>query len=233
MTVYCNETGCFQNRMGGSSYCPEHHNENMKGVTSCVRKCGRFAPNGETLCGICKRGSELDLQPHRAPTTGIFPPSAAFHSSHLVREQHGEEACWTCGSSDRATLMAECKARKIRDITKEGPETKETLGGGATRTKAKYRFELMPECALRRLALRFTGGAAKHGENNWKKGDFMFVVSCFGHAAAHLSAMKREGNTHDDNIGAALWNLSAIAWYEEFKPEEVAKALNYMERGDQ
>lgn len=201
----CDKVSCDKERLENEEMCADH----TYATVCVVRRCAQKRSELSRYCEKHRQEKIAAAKPE-TPTTSIFPPKPPI-----------------AGDNEQVT------ATIFRDITTEGPETKETLGGGATRTKAKYRFELMPECALRRLALRYTGGAAKHGENNWKKGDFMFVVSCFGHAAAHLSAMKREGNTHDDNIGAALWNLSAIAWYEEFKPEEVAKALNYMERGDQ
>lgn len=248
MTVYCNHTGCLQPRMGGSYFCTDHYAAFVKDVNSCERKCGRFAPNGEKLCGICKRGEGLNLR-----AKGCVIEVCELNSLPDSRycEAHATHFCIRQGcDADRKSGSAYCTehvpttthfppmtdneqitATVVRDIVSEGAETKETLAGGATRTKPKLRFELVPECALRRLALRFTQGAAKHGENNWRKGDFMFVVSCFGHASAHISAMREQGNQHDDNLGAALWNLAAIAWYEKFKAAEYDKALDYMERG--
>ena len=118
-----------------------------------------------------------------------------------------------------------------RDIASEGAETKETLGGGATRTKSLVRFDLIPATTDYRTALRFGQGAAKHGEGNWQGGDWTFVVSCVGHLRAHLNTMIREGNAADDNIGAMLWNCHAMGWYETNKPAEFAKAMLYLLKG--
>jgi hypothetical protein len=120
----------------------------------------------------------------------------------------------------------------IRDITKEGEETKDTLGGGATRTKSPYRFDLIPANTDKRTALRFGLGAQKHGEGNWQQGDYTFVVSCVNHLRTHLNTMViQEDNVKDDNIGAMLWNIHVIGWYEENKPAEFAKAMAYLHRG--
>lgn len=118
-----------------------------------------------------------------------------------------------------------------RDIAREGAETKETLGGGATRTKSLVRFDLIPATTDYRTALRFGQGAAKHGEGNWQGGDWTFVVSCVNHLRAHLNTMIREGNAADDNIGAMLWNCHAMGWYETNKPAEFAKAMLYLLKG--
>lgn len=121
---------------------------------------------------------------------------------------------------------------QVRDMTKEGAETKEKLGGGATRTKSPYRFDLIPAVTNRRAALRYGQGAIKHGEGNWQGGDWTFVVSCVNHLNTHCNTMiLEEGNEKDDNIGAMLWNVHAIGWYEANKPEEFKKALAYLNRG--
>ena len=101
-------------------------------------------------------------------------------------------------------------------------------GGGATRSKTNVRFDLIPAQTMNRLAQRFALGAEMHGENNWKLGDWRFVVACFNHLEHHLNKLKQSGNAGDDNLGAILWNATAIGWYEACKTDEYIKALQFM-----
>lgn len=117
-----------------------------------------------------------------------------------------------------------------RDVLAEEPKVSHE--GGATRTVAKTRFDLVPAEAEHRVALRYGQGAEKHGENNWKKGGKDFIKSCLAHAQAHLNAFKQSGNKLDDNLGAALWNISSLCWFESHKPEEFAAALRELQEGN-
>jgi hypothetical protein len=119
--------------------------------------------------------------------------------------------------------------KPTRDILKEPMESKETFGGIATRTKKDLAYCLIPPEAEDREAKRFYDGAIKHGDNNWKQGDWTFVVQCVNHLEAHTKSFKRYGNMNDDNIAAIKWNASAIIWFEHNKVQEYNKAIDYLQ----
>lgn len=65
---------------------------------------------------------------------------------------------------------------------------------------------------LRRLALRYEGGAVQKGERNWEKG---FPLSrCVDSALRHLSQIM-EGDTSEDHWAAVAWQAFAAMHFEE------------------
>lgn len=61
--------------------------------------------------------------------------------------------------------------------------------------------------ALIRLARRYEGGAAVHGDRNWEKG--VPVSRCLDAARRHL-CQALAGQIDEDHLGAALWNCVAM-----------------------
>lgn len=210
--MYCKMKDCLEQVQRGTDYCDACAQQRFTDTAFASIVPERVnqnqldvgAPDLERA--VKEDGGELALSRMSLPASDAPPPG-------WVRPDLGS------ATTDR------------RDITKEGAETKDTLGGGATRTKSDFRFDLIPVNTDRRTALRYGLGAKKHGENNWKKGDYTFVVSCVNHLRTHLSTMILEGNEFDDNVGAMLWNVHAIGWYELHKPEEFQKAMNYLNTG--
>jgi len=101
----------------------------------------------------------------------------------------------------------------------------ETAPTGAVRSKlhpqdGKFpiRFDLLlaNTVAMRRLAETFGEGAEKYGDNNWQKGfDESVMLSHMGdHIRRHL-----EGDTTEDHLAHACWNLMALMWFQEKRPE--------------
>ncbi len=78
---------------------------------------------------------------------------------------------------------------------------------GAQRDAAvgKGRFDLIPYEAIRRLAIRYEIGAARYGENNWRRG--MPLHWFMDSAMRHLHAWNG-GDRSEDHLGAALWNIA-------------------------
>lgn len=69
---------------------------------------------------------------------------------------------------------------------------------------------------LRRLAETYGEGAIKYGPNNWKKG---FKESVFiSHALEHIR-LHFHGDTSEDHIAHACWNLFTLMHFQETKPE--------------
>lgn len=89
-------------------------------------------------------------------------------------------------------------------------------GSSRSDRSGKGRFDLIPPCALKRLALRYEGGAVAHGPRNWEKG--MSVERCYDSALRHLLQWG-DGQKDEDHLGAVLWNICAIMHMEEKLPE--------------
>jgi hypothetical protein len=89
---------------------------------------------------------------------------------------------------------------------------------GAVRDMAegKGRCDLLPACAVPRLARHFEAGAKKYSERNWEKGIpiHSFVDSALRHLLKYL-----DGKTDEDHLCAAAWNCMCAMWTEEKYPE--------------
>lgn len=101
------------------------------------------------------------------------------------------------------------------------PQQNYTSPTGAVRASAhsesvRYDLLLSNEVAMRRLAETFAEGFKKYGPVNWKKG---FPVSeLFAHFFDHIIKWI-SGDKTEDHLAHACWNLMAIMWQEEHKPE--------------
>jgi hypothetical protein len=80
----------------------------------------------------------------------------------------------------------------------------------------KGRFDLLPMCVLLRLAKHYEGGAKKYAERNWEQGipAHSFADSAMRHLVKYM-----DGQTDEDHLIAAIWNLCGLAWTEEKRPE--------------
>lgn len=70
----------------------------------------------------------------------------------------------------------------------------------------------MPVSALKRIAMRFTLGNARYGRFNWQRG--LPNQSCYDSALRHLLQWK-DGDTSEDHLAAAAWNLMVLMHNEE------------------
>lgn len=92
------------------------------------------------------------------------------------------------------------------------------FGTGAIREnkEGKGRMDLLPMCALIRLSKHYEAGTTAHGERNWEKGIPMhsFLDSALRHLAKYM-----DGQTDEDHLCAAAWNILGAMWTEEKRPE--------------
>jgi len=97
-------------------------------------------------------------------------------------------------------------------------ESRVTFSTGATRSADARgeRWDLIPSVGLRRVAETSAEGAAKYGENNWKKG--IPVSDLLNHAIRHIY-MYLEGDVSEDHLGHAAWNLLAACHMEETRED--------------
>jgi hypothetical protein len=82
--------------------------------------------------------------------------------------------------------------------------------------EGKPRFGLIPPYPLYRLAMHYTNGADKYGENNWTKG-----IPCsrtWESLERHVQAFK-DGDDSEDHLAAIAWNAFALMWYIKRMPE--------------
>ena len=82
--------------------------------------------------------------------------------------------------------------------------------------EGKGRCDLLPACAVLRLARRYEAGAKKYSDRNWEKGIpvHSFIDSAIRHLMNYL-----DGQTDEDHLCAAAWNLMEAMWTEEKRPE--------------
>jgi hypothetical protein len=89
---------------------------------------------------------------------------------------------------------------------------------GAVRDMAegKGRCDLLPACALLRLARHYEEGAKKYDDRNWEKGIPIHVMidSGYRHLLKYL-----DGQTDEDHLAAAAWNILGAMWMEEKRPD--------------
>src|SRR5262245_63453802 len=117
-------------------------------------------------------------------------------------------------------------------------EPRVTFDTGAQRSATMPRYDLIPQCALRRLAARFEMGL-KYGEHNYKLG--LPFDDTYNHILDHLSsychrrkyllehdhhrqedlrgpALNKamdEIQTDGDDLAAAMWGIVALMFFEE------------------
>ena len=96
--------------------------------------------------------------------------------------------------------------------------TRREFGTGAVRDAeaGKGRCDLLPACAILRLARHFEAGASKYSERNWEQGIpiHSFIDSAIRHLMKYL-----DGWTDEDHLCAAAWNCVCAMWTEEKRPE--------------
>ena len=89
---------------------------------------------------------------------------------------------------------------------------------GAVRSKDadNVRFDLISPIGLRRLAETYAEGARKYAPHNWTKG--IPASDLANHALRHIY-LWLQGDTSEDHMSHAIWNLITIAHFEETRPE--------------
>lgn len=97
-------------------------------------------------------------------------------------------------------------------ITEDSGERRSFKTGAVRDTDVnKPRYDLIPPHALWRVAMLYTRGAAKYGENNWQKG--IPSQQMLASAMRHMEAYRR-GDEEEDHLAAVVWNVLAMMQYE-------------------
>lgn len=79
-----------------------------------------------------------------------------------------------------------------------------------------FRYDLIPQVALREAARVMKRGAELHGERNWRKGSKFSDV--LNHALKHMNQLQM-GDTSEDHAAHAMVNLMFLIEYREIHPE--------------
>ena len=97
----------------------------------------------------------------------------------------------------------------FKEVKDSGKRQEFTTGSVRDTQDGKPRYDLIPEDALCRLAMHYTHGATKYGDNNWQKGQPLsrYFSSLLRHVhSAH------QGKVDEDHLAAVAWNAFAIIW---------------------
>ncbi|MGE0609900.1 MAG: dATP/dGTP diphosphohydrolase domain-containing protein [Pirellulales bacterium] len=91
-------------------------------------------------------------------------------------------------------------------------------GTGAVRSAdaEDTRYDLISPIGLRRLAQTCAEGAAKYGDRNWERG--FPATSLVNHALRHVNSWLA-GESDEDHLAHAVWNLTALMHFEELRPD--------------
>jgi hypothetical protein len=132
----------------------------------------------------------------------------SFGQQQSVRERLERESreAWARQrmKQDMADALAEHPDPVMREIaTISGIGTDApvvTNEKGARQSRLDYRFDLIPQRAIFRLARVLDYGAKKHGADNWRG---IALADHLNHVAVHLFAYL-SGDTSDDHLGHML-----------------------------
>ena len=105
----------------------------------------------------------------------------------------------------------------MKPVIKDSGERTD-FGTGAVRDmhEGKGRCDLLPPNALLRLARHFETGSLKYGDRNWELG-----IPCHSFADSGMRHLLKfmAGDTDEDHLIAAIWNLMCLAETEMLRPE--------------
>jgi hypothetical protein len=97
-----------------------------------------------------------------------------------------------------------------------GAKRCENVAGQTSPFPMRYDLLFSNTDFLKRMAATYGEGGAKYGDDNWRNG--MPEKSIFNHALAHL-VQHLEGDTTEDHLAHATWNLITLMWVQVNKPE--------------
>lgn len=124
------------------------------------------------------------------------------------------EACKGCLWTSKETAPTKYEAEM--EIKDSGARREFESGAVRDIQEGKGRLDLLPACAILRVARHFENGARKYTERNWEKGIpvHSFIDSSLRHLMCYL-----DGKTDEDHLCAAAWNLLCAMWTEEKRPD--------------
>jgi len=120
------------------------------------------------------------------------------------------------GSKDKLPTYYRLKRDQKPTIKDSGERTQFDSGAVRDMHEGKGRCDLLPMCVILRLARHYENGCKKYGDRNWEKG---IPAHSFADSAMRHMFKYMDGQTDEDHLIAAIWNLCGLAWTEEKRPE--------------
>lgn len=106
---------------------------------------------------------------------------------------------------------------KAVGILDDGQHKTFETGAKRDRASGKGRYDLLSPIAIRRIALRSELGEIKYGDGrNWEKG---MPISEFMDSALRHIFQYMAGDSQEDHLAAAAWNLNCAMHLEEIMPQ--------------
>ena len=97
---------------------------------------------------------------------------------------------------------------KYDKVLDNGKNKKKFQTGGIREVASgKGRYDLLPTRAMRRLAEHYENGVHKYDDRNWEKG---LPIGHYTDSALRHTFKFLEGQTDEDHLAAAVWNLMCI-----------------------
>lgn len=195
------------------------------GLVKCDRHGSIRDPNEEP-CWACE--NDKPLQPERA----YFEQDAIADDIKRVKEEEQKPQSTLMGfpitenlldntvtvtiPKRKLELYVERLDNMFASLTPPKDQVVHSTGAVRSSEADGYRYDLIPQRGLRRVAATCHEGAVKYSPHNWKKG---FAWSeMMKHAQGHL-AQYLLGDTSEDHLAHACWNLLALMDYEVIHPE--------------
>src|SRR5262245_57116195 len=100
---------------------------------------------------------------------------------------------------------------EFKEVKDSGIRQEFNTGSVRDTQEGKGRYDLIPPEKLERLAVHYENGARKYGDRNWEKGQPLsrYYSSTMRHMLKWF-----KGETDEDHLAAAIWNLTAILHHE-------------------
>lgn len=137
----------------------------------------------------------------------------------MFNDGENEHPCsicaWDRNPATQPTMFEE-RVTRFPPIADSGDRTQFSSGAVRDMHEGKGRCDLLPMCVMLRLARHYENGCKKYGDRNWEKGipAHSFADSAMRHIFKYM-----DGQSDEDHLIAAIWNLCGLAWTEEKKPE--------------
>lgn len=110
-------------------------------------------------------------------------------------------------------------------VTSSPISTNKNFESGAVRSidADEVRYDLICTTGLNLVAATYAEGAKKYAIDNWAKG--MPIGDTLNHAMRHIEFF-RQGDTSENHLGHAIWNLMAVAHFNSNCQCHLARAIH-------
>jgi len=183
--------------------------------TRTCKRCGEVKPLADFtkhnrdksgyshVCKVCATGGRVKVE---APVEIKFSDEI-----ETLRSENAELRQMLEGA--KSTVMELREGMKLQD---SGDRTHFDSGAVRDMGEGKGRCDLLPPRGLLRLARHFENGAVKYGDRNWERGIpiHSFIDSGIRHLLKYVA-----GETDEDHLCAAAWNIVCAMDTEERMPE--------------